>query len=419
MLLEPKLLAVLREGYTWDLLRRDAVAGLTVAVVALPLAMALAIASGASPVTGLHTAIVAGFLISALGGSRVQIGGPTAAFIPVVAGVVATQGMGGLILCTLLAGLILVAAGLLRVGVLIRYMPHTVIVGFTAGIAVSIVSSQVKDALGLQIASLPAEFLARWQSLAGHLGTLSLATVLLTATGLAIILALRHWRPTWPGFLLAVLACSLLALLLPQADTLGSKFGALPAALPVFALPSIPFERTLELLPASLTIAFLAGIESLLSAVVADGMTGFRHRSSAELIAQGVANIGSALTGGLPATGAIARTATNVRAGARTPIAGMLHAVFLLGFLLLLSPAMAYVPLAVLAAILLVVAWNISEHVAFRRILAGPRADAVVLLATFVLTVVLDLTVAILTGIALSGMLALWRRRQPVAVAPS
>ena len=193
----------------------------------------------------------------------------------------------------------------------------------------------------------------------------------------------------------------------------------LPAALPMFALPPIPFERTLELLPASLTIAFLAGIESLLSAVVADGMTGFRHRSSAELIAQGVANIGSALTGGLPATGAIARTATNVRAGARTPVAGMLHAVFLLAFLLLLSPAMAYVPLAVLAAILLVVAWNISEHVAFRRILAGPRADAVVMLATFVLTVVLDLTVAILTGIALSGMLALWRRRQPVAIAPS
>ncbi len=414
MLLEPKLLAVLREGYSRDLLRRDATAGLTVAVVALPLAMALAIASGASPVTGLHTAIVAGFLISALGGSRVQIGGPTAAFIPVVAGIVATHGAGGLLLCTLLAGLILVAAGLLRIGALIRYMPHAVIVGFTAGIAVSIVSSQVKDALGLQMAALPAAFLPRWQALSTHLGTLTISAVALTAAGLAIILALRRWRPHWPGFLLAVLACSLLALVLPHADTLGSRFGALPAALPVFSLPRIPFERTLELLPASLTIAFLAGIESLLSALVADGMTGFRHRSSAELVAQGIANVGSALVGGLPATGAIARTATNVRAGARTPVAGMLHAVFLLVFLLLLAPAMAYVPMAALAAILLVVAWNISEHAAFRRILAGPGGDALVLLSTFLLTVVVDLTAAIIAGIALAGLVALWRRHHPL-----
>jgi SulP family sulfate permease len=367
----------------------------------------------------LHTAIVAGFLISALGGSRVQIGGPTAAFIPVVAGVVAAHGTGGLILCTLLAGLLLIAAGLLRVGTLIRHMPQTVIVGFTAGIAVSIVSSQLKDALGLRIASLPAGFLPRWTALASHLDSIAFAAVLLTTIGLAIILVLRRWRPNWPGFLLAVLACSLLAPLLPQADTLGSRFGVLSAALPAFDFPRIPFERTFELLPASLTIAFLAGIESLLSAVVADGMTGYRHRSSAELVAQGIANVGSAVTGGLPATGAIARTATNVRAGARTPVAGMLHAVFLLIFLLLLSPAMAYVPLAALSAILLMVAWNISEHAAFRRIIAGPRGDAMVLLASFVLTVVLDLTVAILAGIALSSLLALLRRRRQAVSEPA
>jgi SulP family sulfate permease len=379
--------------------------------------LALAIASGTTPETGLHTAIVAGFLISALGGSRVQIGGPTAAFIPVVAAVVAAHGTGGLILCTLLAGLILVAAGIARVGALIRYMPHSVIVGFTAGIAVSIVLSQVKDALGLRMGAVPPEFLARLQAYAQNVGSLDTATIAITVTGLAIILVLRRWRPNWPGFLVAVLACTLLALSL-HAETLGSRFGELSRALPSFAIPRIPFERTLELLPASLTIAFLAGIESLLSAVVADGMTGRQHRSSAELVAQGVANVASALTGGLPATGAIARTATNVRAGARSPVAGMLHALFLLLFLLVLAPWLGHVPLAALAAILLVVAWNISEHAAFRRFLRGSPADALVMLATFVLTVVLDLSIAILTGIALAMLVAAWRRRVPAEAPP-
>jgi len=414
MLLEPKLLTVLREGYGADLLRHDAIAGLTVAVVALPLAMALAIASGVAPAVGLWTAIVAGFLISALGGSRVQVGGPTAAFIPVVAAVVQAHGMGGLVLCTLLAGLLLVAAGIARVGVFVRRIPQAVIVGFSAGIAVSIVSSQVRDALGLQMDPVPASFIARWQAYAAHAGEATFAAIALTSLALAIIIAMRRWRPRWPGFLVAALACTALAIALPGADTLGSRFGELPRTLPAIAFPHIPFERTLELLPASLTIAFLAGIESLLSAVVADKLTGNRHRASAELVAQGVANIGSALIGGLPATGAIARTATNVRAGARTPVAGMLHALFLALFLLLFAPWMGHVPLAALSAILLVVAWNISEHAHFRQLLRAPSADTLVMLATFVLTVVADLTIAILVGVGLSlAISALRHARRP------
>jgi SulP family sulfate permease len=417
MLLEPKLLTVLREGYGAALLRSDALAGLTVAVVALPLAMALAIASGVAPAVGLWTAVVAGFLISALGGSRVQIGGPTAAFIPVVAAVVQAHGMGGLVLCTLLAGLLLVAAGIARVGVFARRIPMPVVVGFSAGIAVSIVSSQVRDALGLPMDAVPSHFLARWEAYAAHAGDANPAAVALVVVALAIILALRRWRPAWPGFLVAALACSSLAFALPGVDTLASRFGELPRALPAIAFPHIPFERTLELLPASLTIAFLAGIESLLSAVVADRLTGNRHRASAELVAQGVANIGSALIGGLPATGAIARTATNVRAGARTPVAGMLHALFIALFLLVFAPWMGAVPLAALAAILLVVAWNISEHAHVRQLLRERSADTVVMLATFVLTVVADLTVAILAGIGLSLAFAALRRvRRPEAL---
>jgi SulP family sulfate permease len=417
MLLEPKLLTVLREGYGAALLRRDALAGLTVAVVALPLAMALAIASGVAPAVGLWTAIVAGFLISALGGSRVQIGGPTAAFIPVVAAVVQAHGMGGLVLCTLLAGLLLVAAGIARVGVFVRRIPMAVVVGFSAGIAVSIVSSQVRDAFGLRMEAVPSHFVARWQAYAAHAGDANPAAIALVVVALAIILALRRWRPAWPGFLIAALACTVLALALPGADTLAGRFGELPRALPTIAFPRIPFERTLDLLPASLTIAFLAGIESLLSAVVADKLTGNRHRASAELVAQGVANIGSALIGGLPATGAIARTATNVRAGARTPVAGMLHALFIALFLLVFAPWMGAVPLAALAAILLVVAWNISEHAHVRQLLRERSADTVVMLATFVLTVVADLTVAILAGVGLSlAVGALRRARRPEAL---
>jgi SulP family sulfate permease len=414
---EPKLLTVLREGYRLQDLRADALAGLTVAIVALPLAMALAIASGTTPEKGLYTAIVAGFLISAFGGSRVQIGGPTAAFIPVVFVVIQKFGFGGLILCTLLAGLILIAAGLLRLGTLMKYMPQPVITGFTAGIAVSIFSSQIKDMLGLRMGDVPAEFLARWAAYGSHIASTQPAAVVLTIVGLAVIVGLRRWKPGWPGFLIALMVCTLAAtaFALP-AETIGTRFGALPSALPTFDFPRIPFERTWELLPSSLTIAFLAGVESLLSAVVADGMTGGRHRSNGELVAQGLANVGSALFGGLPATGAIARTATNIRSGGRTPVAGMLHAAYLLLFMLLLAPLMRYVPLAALAAVLLVVAWNMSEVENFRNTMSAPKGDRLVLLLTFFLTVFLDLTVAIQAGIVVAAFVFMFRMAEAVEV---
>ena len=415
--LEPKLLTVLREGYDLQTFRADAIAGLTVAIVALPLAMALAIASGTTPEKGLHTAIIAGFLISALGGSRVQIGGPTAAFIPVVFVVIQKFGYGGLILCTLMAGLMLIAAGLLRLGALMKYMPQPVITGFTAGIAVSIFSSQVKDALGLRMDEVPVEFFERWTAYGAHLATTQPAALALTVLGLAVIFGLRRWRPKWPAFLLALLLCTLAATLLAlPVETIGTRFGALPTALPSFDFPHIPFERTFELLPSAFTIAFLAGVESLLSAVVADGMTGGRHRSNGELVAQGVANVGSALFGGLPATGAIARTATNVRAGGRTPVAGMLHAGYLLLFMLLLAPLMGYVPLAALAAVLLVVAWNMSEVENFRSTMSAPIGDRLVLLLTFFLTVLLDLTIAIQAGVVLAAFVFMFRMAEAVEV---
>lgn len=413
----PQLYTTLARGCGARDLRADLVAGLTVAIVALPLAMALAIASGTTPERGLHTAIVAGFLISALGGSRVQIGGPTAAFIPVVFNVIERFGYEGLILCTLLAGLILIAAGLLRLGVLLRYMPQPVITGFTAGIAVSIFASQVKDALGLRMDQVPGEFFERWAAYFAHLPTWQPAAAALCAAGLFALALLKRHRPGWPAFLIVVVAGSLAALALPV-PTIGSTFGQLPAALPEFAIPNIPFERTLELLPAALTIAFLAGVESLLSAVVADGMTGQRHRSNAELVAQGVANAASALVAGLPATGALARTATNIRAGARSPIAGMAHAGFLLAFMLVLAPLMVYVPLAVLAALLLVVAWNMAEIHRFKQLLRAPVGDRVVLLVTFALTVAFDLTLAIEVGVVLAAFVFMHRMSTSVSVAP-
>ena len=414
---EPKLWTVLQRGYSFDVFRHDAVAGLTVAVVALPLAMALAIASGTTPEKGLHTAIVAGFLISFLGGSRVQIGGPTAAFIPVVFNVIEKFGYGGLILCTLLAGFMLIAAGVLRIGTLLKYIPKPVVTGFTAGIAVSIFASQVKDLLGLRMGAVPAEFFARWQAYFQHLPDFTPAALALAVGSVIVIVGLRRLRPNWPGFLVAVvlgtLVCTLLSL---PAETIGSRFGGIPAALPQFAIPHIPFERTLELFPSSFTIAFLAGVESLLSAVVADGMIGGRHRSNAELVAQGVANVGSALFGGLPATGAIARTATNVRSGGTTPVAGMLHAAFLLVFMLVLAPLMRYVPLATLAAVLLIVAWNMAEIESFRHLMRGPVGDRVVLILTFVLTAVFDLTVAIEVGLVLAAFLFMHRMSEVVAM---
>jgi SulP family sulfate permease len=413
----PKLVTILRRGYSVADLRHDLVSGLTVAIVALPLAMALAIASGTTPEKGLHTAIIAGFLISALGGSRVQIGGPTAAFIPVVFNVIDKFGYGGLILCTLLAGLMLIAAGVLRIGTLMKYMPQPVITGFTAGIAVSILLSQVKDLFGLHMGAVPAEFAARVQAYAQHFGDFSAPAIIVASVSIGLIVALRRWRPGWPGFLIAVVGATALCMVLNlPAETIATRFGSIPAQLPHFSIPQIPFERTRELFPSSFTIAFLAGVESLLSAVVADGMIGGRHRSNCELVAQGAANVASALFGGLPATGALARTATNVRSGARSPVSGMLHALFLLAFMLILAPWMGYVPLAALAAVLVIVAWNMAEIESFKHLLQGPVGDRVVLLLTFALTVAFDLTVAIEVGLVMASFLFMHRMSEVVAM---
>jgi SulP family sulfate permease len=413
----PKLATALAEGYGWDDLRKDAVAGLTVAIVALPLAMALGIASGATPSQGVVTAVIAGFLISALGGSRVQIGGPTGAFVVVVFNVIAAHGYDGLVIATLMAGLMLVAAGLLRFGTWIKYIPEPVVTGFTAGIAVIIFSSQIKDLFGLSVPEVPAAVAEKWGAFWAVRETVNLGAVALSGLGLATILLLRRYAPRLPGFLFAVVGTSCLALILElPVETIGSAFGEIPRALPAPAWPDVTLEKMQVLLPSAFTIAFLAGVESLLSAMVADGMTGRRHRSNAELVAQGMANTASALFGGLPATGAIARTATNIRAGARTPVAGILHAVFLLMFMLLLAPLASYVPLASLAAVLVIVAWNMSDAPRFLHMMSAPPGDRIVLILTFALTVLVDLTVAIEIGVVLAAFLFMHRMAEVASV---
>ncbi len=406
----------MQEGYRFQDFRADAVAGLTVAIVALPLAMAIAIASGTTPDKGLITAVIAGFLISALGGSRFQIGGPTGAFIVVVYGVIAKFGFDGLIIATLMAGAMLIIAGLLRFGDWIKYIPEPVVTGFTAGIAVIIFTSQVKDLFGLTTGDVPAEFIPKIETFWAARDTIALPAIAVAGAALLAIVGLRRFAPKVPGFLVAVAGGALIVWLFKlPVETIGSKFGGVPATLPSPSFPSFSLERLQELLPSAFTIAFLAGVESLLSAMVADGMTGRRHRSNCELVAQGVANIASGLFGGLCATGAIARTATNIRSGGRTPVAGMLHAVFVLACMLSLGPLMSFVPLATLAAVLAVVAWNMSERERFRHLLGGPVGDRVVLLATFGLTVLVDLTVAIEVGIVLAALIFMHRMAEAAA----
>lgn len=418
-LFTPKLVTALGEGYGVARLRHDAVAGLTVAIVALPLAMAIAIASGAEPSAGIITAIVAGFIISALGGSRFQIGGPTAAFIVVVFHTIERHGYDGLLAATIMAGLMLIGFGLLRLGTFIKYIPYPVVVGFTAGIAVSIFASEVKDLLGLEVA-LPADFIPKVSELWKALPDTNFAAIGIAALSLALILGLRRYRPKWPGFLIAVVAAAAVTTLFNlDTPTIGSAFGGVPAGLPAPRLPDIAFADLGALVPDAITIAFLAGIESLLSAVIADGMTGRRHRSNSELVAQGVANIASGFFGGLSATGAVARTATNIRAGAETPVAGMLHAAFLLLFVLVGASLLSYVPLAALAAILAVVAWNIAEFGHIRRILVSASiGDRAVLVITFALTVLVDLTTAIEVGVVLAALLFMHRMANAVEIAP-
>lgn len=408
----PKLITVFREGYSWSRFSTDAIAALTVAIVALPLSMGIAIASGVSPDRGLFTAIVAGFLISALGGSRYQIGGPTAAFIVVVYRIVERHGYDGLALATFLAGGLLMIAGLLRLGNLIRYIPHAVTIGFTAGIGLTIFVGQIGDFLGLQTGKLPGEFLPKIGTLAGALPTLTPSAAALSVIALGLILALRAFRPKWPGMLIAIVVTSLVvATLHLSVVTIGVRFGAMPSTLPVPALPAMSWDKLISVLPDTFTIAVLAGIESLLSAVIADTMAGSRHRSNGELVAQGIANMVSPLFGGLPATGALARTATNIRAGSTGPVSGVLHAVFVLAIMFVAAPLMSYVPLAALAAILTLVAWNMSEvHAIIALLIKGQWGDRIVMSATFLCTVFFDLTIGIGLGVALSiGLLVLRR----------
>jgi len=417
-LFTPKLVTVLREHYRLADLKADLVAGLTVAIVALPLSMAIAIASGVTPDRGLYTAIVGGFVVSALSGSRFQIGGPAGAFIVLVAATVAKHGIDGLILATMVSGAILLAVGFLRLGTFIKYIPYPVTVGFTSGIAVIILASQLKDLFGLKLAGAePGPFLPKIVALASAFPSMSVPAVTVALLSIAIILTLRRLRPHWPGFLIAVATAALAAWLFAlPVETIGTRFGGIPRSLPAPHVPNLTLAAIGAVLPSALSFALLGGIESLLSAVVADSMSGRRHRSNCELVAQGAANIASSLFGGICVTGTIARTATNVRAGARGPISGMFHALILLAFMAIAAPLASAIPLAALAGMLVVVAWNMAEKHEFVILLRTSRGDAAVLLVTFLLVVLRDLTEGILVGFGIGALLFLHRMAHAVEI---
>ncbi|MEN3929804.1 SulP family inorganic anion transporter [Microvirga sp. W0021] len=414
----PKLITILREKYGFKDFQADVIAGLTVAIVALPLSMAIAIASGVTPDRGLYTAIVGGFLVSLLGGSRFQIGGPAGAFIVLVAAVVHQYGIDGLILATTLSGIIFIAIGLLQLGTFIKYIPFPVTVGFTTGIAVIIFASQVKDLFGLTlVAPEPGPLLPKLMVLWESFPSISVAATVLSVATIAIIISIQKLAPKIPGMLVAITLASIAAALfgLPV-ETIGTKFGGIPRSLPMPSLPKISLSKVIEVLPAAVSFTLLGSIESLLSAVVADSMTGRRHRSNCELVAQGIANIGSALFGGFCVTGTIARTATNVRSGSHGPVSGMLHAVFLLLFMLIAAPLAGYIPLAALAGVLAVVAWNMAEKHEFNVLMRASAGDAVVLLATFLLTIFRDLTEGIVVGFSLGALLFLHRMATSIRI---
>ncbi len=406
----PKSIVCFREGYTRERLFRDLLAGVVVGIVALPLALAFAIASGVPPERGLYTAVIAGFLISALGGSRVQIGGPTGAFVVIVYGIVAKYGYDGLVIITVMAGVILVILGLARMGALIKFIPYPVITGFTSGIAVIIFSSQLKDFFGLKMGAIPADFMEKWTAYGEHLRSIDMPTTLI-ALGTLLILVFwpRVSRMVPAPFVAMIVATVVVQVFHLHVETIGSRFGAVASSIPAPHWPAIQWTHMKEFVSPALTVALLAAIESLLSAVVANGMIGTRHKSNMELVAQGVANIASPLFGGIPATGAIARTATNIRAGGRTPLAGMTHAITLLLILVFLGRWAAMVPLCALAAILVVVAYHMSEWRSFAGLLRAPRSDLVVLILTFGLTIFVDLTVAVQVGIVVAALLFMKR----------
>jgi sulfate permease, SulP family len=408
----PKLITVLREGYGAAAFRRDVLAALTVAIVALPLSMAFAIASGVTPERGLYTTIVGGFLVSLLSGSRFQVGGPAGAFIVLVAATFAKYGLDDLLLTVLMSGVMLTALGLSRLGSLIRHIPHAVTVGFTSGIAIIILASQLRDLGGLHLAGAePGPLLPKLTALAQALPTLNSVSLVVGIGSAVLIFAQRRWQPTWPGMLTAVILASVAAwaLHLPV-ETIGSRFGELPQGLPRPMVPKITIDLILQLLPAALSFTLLGGVESLLSAKVADGMTGRKHRSNMELVAQGIANIGSAFFGGIAVTGTIARTATNIRAGAVSPLSGMMHALFVLLFMLVAARLASFVPLSALSGVLVVVCWYMADKAEFAKLMSRwPSAS--VLITTFGLTILRDLTTGIIAGCLLAALLAALRHR--------
>ena len=415
--LKPKLFEVMK-GYTKEQAIKDIISGIIVAIIALPLSIALAIASGVSPEQGLYTAIIAGFFISFFGGSRVQIGGPTAAFVVIIYGIVTTYGTDGLIVATIMAGIFLCLMGIFHFGSLIKYIPYTITTGFTCGIAVTLFVGQIKDFLGLQMESVPSEFADKVVAYAKNISTTNITALLI---GLLAVLILVFWPKVTdkiPGSLIAIIVTTAIVYFakLPV-NTIGSVYGELSSSFPTFQVPSISFKLIQELLSPAFTIAILAGIESLLSAVVSDGMIGDTHKSNAELIGQGLGNIFSGLFGGIPATGAIARTAANVRNGGRTPIAGITHCITLTIILLVLMPLAALIPMTTLAAVLLVVAWNMADWESFFHLCkTAPKSDVIVLVATFLLTVFFDLVVAIEVGVVLASMLFMKRMAETADV---
>jgi SulP family sulfate permease len=404
-MLRPKLLDTLN-NYNRQQFGKDIMAGIIVGIVALPLAIAFAIASGVSPEKGLYTAIIGGFIISALGGSKVQIGGPTGAFIVIVYGIVQQYGINGLIIATFIAGVMLIIMGFARLGTVIKFIPHPLIIGFTSGIALIIFSSEIKDFFGLKMGAVPADFIDKWKSYFSNFHSVNLYTLVIACITVAIIILWPKVTQKIPGSLIAILISTMLVhfLKLPV-ESIGSRFGNIPSSLPAPAIPELNFTVIKNLIQPAFTIALLGGIESLLSAVVSDGMIGGNHRSNMELIAQGTANIFSSIFGGIPATGAIARTATNVKNGGRTPVAGMVHSVTLLIIMLFVGRWASLIPMATLAGILVVIAYNMSEWKNFVSVMKGPRGDVAVLLATFFLTVIIDLTVAIEIGMVLAVFL--------------
>lgn len=404
----PQIYVSFKEGISFKQLINDCFAGISVGVIALPLALAFAIASGVSPERGIFTAIVAGFVISLLGGSRVQIGGPTGAFVVIIYAIVQQFGYEGLVCATLIGGILMILMGIFRFGILLKFIPYPVTVGFTTGIALTIFTSQLQEFFGLHIDKIPASFLSKCSVLMESACTFNFYAFVVAFPTLVVIFVLRRLYPTFPGTIVAVIGATLVTWLFGlDVETIETKFGAIPHLLPEPSLPSFSWEMVKAVFPSAITIALLGAIESLLSAVVADGMTGHKHRSNCELVAQGLGNISSIIFGGIPATGAIARTGANIRLGATTPISGIVHAITLLLLILFFAPLAGKIPLAALSAVLIVVAWNMSELPHFLEVMKGPKGDTAVLLITFLLTVFIDLTVAVQVGVLLAPLIFL------------